>query len=75
MIAVGYMKTTQKCPLPRVEYRFVPRTFLDEQLQGNTTAAISGIFRDADPFLGRLDLNAETVTNEENNYGSNFYTF
>lgn len=73
MIAVGYMKTTQKCPLPRVEYRFVPRTFLDEQLRGNTTSAVSGIFRDADPFLGRSDLVPENNENSINS--SNFYTF
>lgn len=30
-VAVGYIKTHQKCPPPTVEFRYVPRTFQEEQ--------------------------------------------
>lgn len=30
-VAVGYIKTHQQCPPPVVQFRYVPRTFQDEQ--------------------------------------------
>lgn len=30
-IAIGYIKSNQSCPPPIVEYRYVPRTFEQEQ--------------------------------------------
>lgn len=30
-VAVGYVKTHQQCPPPSVEFRYIPRTFQEEQ--------------------------------------------
>ena len=30
-IIVGYIKSKQDCPPPQIEYRYVPRTFREEQ--------------------------------------------
>jgi len=31
MVTVGYINQLQKCPPPKVEYRYIPRTFDQEQ--------------------------------------------
>ena len=40
-IAVGYIKTNEKCPPPVIEYRYIPKTFEDQQ---NDTTPIFSIF-------------------------------
>ena len=30
-VAVGYIKSNQKCPPPIVQFRYIPRTFKEEQ--------------------------------------------
>lgn len=30
-IVIGFVKANKNCPVPRVEYRFVPRSFVEEQ--------------------------------------------
>ena len=30
-MVIGYIKANQQCPPRRVEYRYVPRTFIEEQ--------------------------------------------
>jgi hypothetical protein len=40
-IAVGYIKSNQKCPPPIVEFRYIPRTFKEEQ---NVTTPILSQF-------------------------------
>jgi hypothetical protein len=42
-IIIGYVKTYEKCPPPRIEYRFVPRTFKEEQEQ---PVSVDEIFKD-----------------------------
>jgi len=32
MIVTGYLENNSKCPPPTVEYRFIPRSFYEEQL-------------------------------------------
>ena len=32
MIIVGYIRNFQKCDEPKIEYRYVPRTFFEEQI-------------------------------------------
>ena len=40
-IAVGYIKSNQKCPPPIVEFRYIPKTFEEEQ---NVTTPILSQF-------------------------------
>lgn len=40
-LVIGYVNQLQTCPPPRVEYRYIPRTFEDEQ---NDPVRISKLF-------------------------------
>tara|TARA_B100001123_G_scaffold444788_1_gene594563 strand:+ start:2124 stop:2441 length:318 start_codon:yes stop_codon:yes gene_type:complete len=31
-LVIGYTQNQHTCPLPKIEYRYIPRTFYDEQL-------------------------------------------
>ena len=42
-IVIGYINQIQQCPPPRVEYRYIPRTFEDEQ---NDPVKVTKIFKD-----------------------------
>jgi hypothetical protein len=39
-VVIGYTNSTHDCPPPRVEYRYVPRKYLDEQLDGNSASEV-----------------------------------
>jgi hypothetical protein len=43
MIAVGYVQNNLQCPPPRIEYRYIPRTFTEEQNAQTPLLAIAGI--------------------------------
>ena len=60
MITIGYTKVQLKCPPPRVEYRIVPRSVLDEQLF-SSVAPVSSIFDEQDPFF----LNRSEAGNDD----------
>lgn len=42
-IVIGYINQIQQCPPPRVEYRYIPRTFEDEQ---NDPVKVTKLFKD-----------------------------
>ena len=45
LVVIGYTKSTLKCPPPKIEYRFVPRTFYEEQLSsGNVSKTFQSMF-------------------------------
>ncbi len=55
MVAVGYVKSNQQCPPPRIEYRYVPKSFNEEQQVHTPIMAMSGMsgmFNNEDPWLG-----------------------
>lgn len=41
-IVIGYINQIQQCPPPKVEYRYIPRTFEEEQ---NDPVKITQLFR------------------------------
>lgn len=41
-IIIGYINQLQTCPPPRVEYRYIPRSFEDEQ---NDPVKVTKLFR------------------------------
>lgn len=51
-VIVGYVNQKKKCPAPQIEYRFIPRTFEEEQ---NDPVRASQLFRnmfeDPTPWL------------------------
>jgi hypothetical protein len=53
-ITIGYMnnKCLEKTPEKEIEYRFVPRTLYDEQIENiNVVNTYSDMFADIDPIL------------------------
>jgi hypothetical protein len=42
-LVVGYVNQIKKCPPPKIEYRFIPRTFEEEQ---NNPVLVSQLFND-----------------------------
>jgi hypothetical protein len=51
LIAVGYVRSEAKCPPPRVEFRYVPRTFEQEQNVPIPVLSVFGkMFSERDPW-------------------------
>jgi hypothetical protein len=57
MIIIGYVRTKSECPPPKTVFKFVPRTFVEEQ---ENPAKVSDIF--ADMFGSGSDLKSTFVT-------------
>jgi hypothetical protein len=52
LITVGYVNAKSYCPPPRVEYRFVPRTFVEEQESPvPVTDIFASMFFESTPFI------------------------
>ena len=52
LISSGYMKSQQHCPAPRVEFRYVPRTFEQEQDVPVPVLSVYGkMFTERDPWM------------------------
>ena len=52
-ILVGFIQSRQKCPPPKVEYRYVPRTFVEEQNEPvPVTEIFAKMFLEPTPWLG-----------------------
>ena len=53
-IAAGYIQNNLQCPPPRIQYRYIDKTF--EQEQNNTepilsVAGMSSMFENSDPWM------------------------
>ena len=44
LIATGYVKGNFQCPPPKIEYRYITKTFEDEQNVPTPLMSISGIY-------------------------------
>ena len=54
MIGVGYVKSNMQCPPSRIEYRYVPKSFNEEQQVHTPIMEMSGMsamFGAEDPWL------------------------
>ena len=54
LIAVGYVKSNLQCPPPKIEYRYIPKTFADEQDVHTPIMSMSGMnsmFEDDTPWI------------------------
>jgi len=70
MIVVGYNRQFLVCPNPKIEYRYIPRTFYDEQLTGGTVMKqFSSMFADENPWI--VD---RKIKREKENIYSEFFT-
>jgi hypothetical protein len=52
MVLFGYSKSYQKCPEPQIEYRYIPRSFYEEQMTPpEIFKSFNGIFNDEDTWF------------------------
>jgi hypothetical protein len=66
LLAVGYVKSNLQCPPSRIEYRYIDKTFQDEQDVDTPLLSISGIysmFEDDSPWI---QDNSYATTNVKN---------
>lgn len=69
MIVMGYYREYSKCPNPIIEYRFIPRTFYDEQLSTpNLMKHFSSMFEDENIFLKDRNISKPIKGTNENFY-------
>lgn len=69
MIVIGYYREYSKCPNPIIEYRFIPRTFYDEQLSTpNLMKQFSSMFEDETVFLKDRNIKKPVKGSNENFY-------
>jgi len=51
-VTIGYVKSGKRCPPRRVEYRYVPRTFVEEQESPTpVTDIFAKMFFESTPFV------------------------
>ena len=51
-IAIGYIKSNQKCPPPIVEFRYIPKTFKEEQSTAVPILSLYGsMFKNPSPWI------------------------
>lgn len=56
-IVIGYINQIKQCPPPRVEYRYIPRTFEDEQNDPvKVTKLFRNMFEDSTPWVAGTRL-------------------
>ena len=66
-ILLGYNNSTNKCPPKKIEYRFLPRTFYDEQMTPtNISNIFSNLFNSEDTWLNRFSGNERDDINWKN---------
>jgi hypothetical protein len=51
-VMIGFIKSQKNCPPPRIEYRFVPRSFVEEQESPvPVTDIFASMFYDSSSFI------------------------
>ena len=50
-VVIGYTENYKKCPLPKIEYRYIPRNFYEEQVtEHNLKNMYSDMFNKPDTW-------------------------
>lgn len=58
-IISGYVKSKQQCPPPRVEFRYIPKTFEDDQQNPLPLSSTFGtMFRGKDAWSNNNDISS-----------------
>jgi hypothetical protein len=64
MMFMGYIKSNQNCPPPIVEYRYIPRSFEDEQVLETPVLSVFGkMFTDVSPWERAVGYNSFSEQN------------
>jgi len=62
MTTVGYMENYKNCPLPKVEYRYIPRTFEEEQENPVKVGKIfKALFEEPDIYLAGRHIGTDNL--------------
>ena len=70
-IVVGYNKSTNICPPPKIQYRFLPRSFYEEQTNPVSVQNLfSNMFNNTDSWFNRGSTSSlnETENTDWKNY-------
>ena len=54
LLIAGYVQSYQQCPPSKIEYRYIPRSLLNEQLTTNTDSR--DMYTNMQESYGRLNL-------------------
>lgn len=74
-IVIGYMENYKKCPLPKIEYRYIPRNFYEEQTtETNLKNLYSSMFTKSDIWSQYPTNDVEESPTNYNNFISNIET-
>jgi hypothetical protein len=67
LVAVGYVKSNLQCPPPRIEYRYIPKTFEDEQDVHTPVLSMSGMnsmFEDDSAWIQNTGFKSSDTKNK-----------
>lgn len=74
-IVIGYTKSQNKCPPPKIEYRFVPRSFYEQQLSpDNISLRFQNMFSQNSPWYNYYQEEITPSIESRTNNFSNFFT-
>tara|TARA_B100001989_G_scaffold209689_1_gene158813 strand:+ start:475 stop:729 length:255 start_codon:yes stop_codon:yes gene_type:complete len=67
-VITGYMENYKKCPLPKIEYRYIPRNFYEEQIsETNVKNIYSDMFNKSDSW-NQYPYGEENIINNSSNF-------
>lgn len=73
-IIIGYTKSQKTCPPTKIQYRFIPRSFYEEQLSpDNITDQFKDMFNNESPWYNYYHGNIENNEDINKNY-NNFFS-
>ena len=73
LVTIGYSNLRLKCPPPRIQYRILPQSYIEEQLSGKTNSEVlQTLFNSDDPFFRDTSLSINTKS-DNNTTIENFY--
>ena len=72
LITIGYTKSNNNCPAPKIKYKFIPRSLYEEQFYPNNISSnFKDMFGESSPWYNYHQGNLDSE-NENNNY-DNFF--
>tara|TARA_Y100000385_G_C13104576_1_gene646721 strand:+ start:1256 stop:1552 length:297 start_codon:yes stop_codon:yes gene_type:complete len=64
----GYTESYKQCPLPKIEYRYIPRNFYEEQItENNLKSLYSDMFNKSDTWSKYPLGDADVISKVDNN--------
>ena len=68
-IIIGYINQIKQCPVPKIEYRYIPRTFTEEQENPVKISELyNTMFLEPTPWLHGMTLTSGVKNDELNRY-------